>query len=117
MNIIVKKTASHAMFRPHFNSSLNKFYRTKDDYLGDLKRMKLEPYREIERQASKPYNKKSLDSNAMSMIQYASQCEKTERMPSEKFINALNELGIAKKPKWLTDAESLVGGFKGEVND
>ena len=115
MHIIIKKQASHAMFRPHFNSSLNKFYRTKDDYMGDLKKYKLEPYREIEKDKAKPY---VMSKEGREMVKQAAEYEKRRERPGSRFTTALNELGIAKKPKWLTDAESMVGGFKqGEVDD
>jgi hypothetical protein len=114
MHIIVKKTASHAMFRPHYNSSLGKFYNTKDDYLGDLKKMKLEPYREIQKDAPKKY---VMDKAGREMVHQAAAYERRKEVPGSRFTKALNEIGIAKKPKWLTDAESMVGGFKGDVND
>jgi hypothetical protein len=31
-------------FKPHFNEALGKYYHTKDDYLGDMKRGGYEPY-------------------------------------------------------------------------
>jgi hypothetical protein len=31
-------------FKPHFNEALGKFYHTKEDYLGDMKRGGYEPY-------------------------------------------------------------------------
>lgn len=110
MHIIVKKTASHSMFRPHYNHSLNKMYHTKEDYLGDLKRMNLEPYREIERPQSKPYQ---MSKEGREMVKQAAIYEKRKEKPGTRFTKALNELGIAKKPKWLTDAESITnrGGF------
>ena len=114
MEIIVRKHATHSMFRPHFNSSLNKFYRTKDDYMGDLKKMKLEPYREIERPKSKPY---VMSQDGREMVKQAAAYEKRKEKPGSRFIKALNETGIAKKPKWITDAESMVGGFKDGCQD
>ena len=114
MNIIVRKEATHAMFRPHMNTSMNKYYYTKEEYLGDLKRHKLEPYREVEPPKKKPY---VLDADGRSMVKYAAECQKKKRQPSERFVRALNDLGIAKRPKWLTDAESMVGGFKDVKED
>ena len=109
MNIIIKKQASHSMFRPHMNTSLGKYYHTKDDYLSDLKRMKLEPYRDVEKPKSKPY---VMDRNGIEMVHQAAIYEKRKERPGSRFVKALNGLGIAKKPKWITDAESMVGGFK-----
>lgn len=115
MHIIVKKHASHAMFRPHFNSSLNKYYHTKDEYLGDLKKHKLEPYREIEARKPAPY---VMSKEGREMCRQAAAYERRKEKPGSRFIKALNEVGIAKKPKWLTDAQSLVGGFtQGETNE
>jgi hypothetical protein len=31
-------------FKPHFNEALGKFYHTKEDYLGDMKKGGYEPY-------------------------------------------------------------------------
>lgn len=109
MNIIIKKTASHSMFRPHYNSSLNKYYHTKDDYMGDLKRMNLEPYREIEKSKPAPYK---MSQEGREMVKQAASYERRKEQPGNRFVKALNEIGIARKPKWLTDAESRVGGFK-----
>lgn len=115
MHIIVKKSASHAMFRPHMNTSLNKFYYTKDDYMGDLKRMKLEPYRDIPERKSTPY---TMDQSGREMVKQAAAYEKRRERPGSRFVKALNDLGIAKKPKWLSDAEALTnrGGFKDHGN-
>lgn len=114
MQIIIKKTASHSMFRPHFNNSLNKYYHTKDEYMGDLKRMKLEPYREIEPRKPAPYK---MSEEGREMVHQAAAYERRKEKPGSRFIKALNEVGVARKPKWLTDAESLVGGFKGDQDD
>lgn len=97
------------MFRPHMNHALGKYYHTKEDYLGDIKRLGLEPYREIKRPESKPM---VMSKEGCEMVHQAAAYERRKERPGSRFIEALNELGIAKKPKWITDAESLVGGFK-----
>lgn len=116
MEIIVRKNATHSMFRPHFNHSLNKYYRTKEDYLGDLKKHKLEPFKEVEKRKPTPY---TMSSDGREMVKQAAAYEKRKERPGTRFVKALNDLGIAKKPKWLTDAEALTnrGGFndKNEV--
>jgi len=44
MDIIVRKNATHRMFRPHMNHALGKYYHTKEDYLKDMKAGGFEPY-------------------------------------------------------------------------
>jgi len=111
MNIIVKKHASHSMFRPHYNSSMGRYYHTRDDYMGDIKKYGLEPYRVIEKQKSKPM---VMSQEGREMIHQAASYEKRKEKPGSRFVDAINELGVAKKPKWITDAESMVGGFKSD---
>jgi len=55
MHIIVKKNSESKRFKPHYNSSMGKYYHTKNDYLGDMKKHDLEPFREVKRDAPKPY--------------------------------------------------------------
>jgi len=109
MHIIVKSQPSHSMFRPHFNHSLGKFYHTKEDYLGDLKKNHLEPFREIKREPLKDYK---MSKEGREMVKQAASYERRKEKPGSRFMKAYKELGVTKKPKWLTDAESMVGGFK-----
>jgi len=112
MHIIIGKKSER--FVPHFNRATGKKYYCSSDYVADLKRMKLEPYREIEKPKSKPY---VMSPEGREMVKQAAAYERRKEKPGSRFIKALNEVGIARKPKWLTDAESLVGGFKqGEVD-
>ena len=113
MHIIVKKNASHAMFKPHYNSSMQKYYHTKDDYMGDIKKFGLEPYKEIERPKSKPL---VMSSEGREMVRQASIYEKRHEKPGSRFREAYAKLGIAEVPKWLRDAKDMVnrGGFKQE---
>jgi hypothetical protein len=55
VEFIIKKGGGSERFKPHFNRSLDKYYHTKDDYLGDLKKMNLEPYRGEQSNPSKKY--------------------------------------------------------------
>lgn len=79
--------------------------------MSDLKRMKLEPYHEIPERKQTPYK---MDKDGIAMVKQAAAYEKRKERPGSRFVKALNNLGISKKPKWLTDAESLTGGFKNE---
>jgi hypothetical protein len=56
MDFYIKKHTEAPRFKPHYNSSMCKYYGNKEDYYGDLKKYKLEPYRgEIKRDPPKPY--------------------------------------------------------------
>ena len=111
MQIIVKSGPSHSMFRPHMNQALGRYYHTKDDYMGDIKRLGLEPYRHMDAPKSKPM---VMSEDGREMVRQAARYERRKQRPESRFVEALNNLGVAKKPKWLGDAESLVGGFKNE---
>lgn len=108
MDIIINKQAKHQMFKPHMNTSLGKYYHTKEDYLRDLKKMKLEPYKAVDPRKPTPYK---MSAEGREMVKQAAEYERRKEKPGSRFIKALNECGIANKPKWLTDAESLQGGF------
>jgi len=45
MDIIIKKSSSSMRFQPHFNHATGRFYHTSSDYVSDLKKKGLEPYR------------------------------------------------------------------------
>ena len=42
--IIIKGDGNSKRFKPHYNIATNKYYNTKKEYLGDLKKMNLVPY-------------------------------------------------------------------------
>lgn len=115
MHIIVRKGPSHSLFRPHFNTSTGRYYRTRDEYMGDLKKLKLEPFKEVCKEPSKPY---VMDQDGREMCRQAAAYERRKEKPGSRFRKEFAKLGVAKKPKWLTDAQSLVGGFtQGEHNE
>jgi hypothetical protein len=93
---------------------MQKFYHTKEDYLGDLKKHSLEPYKQIEEPKSKPYE---LSPDSRQMIRQAGEYDRRKEKPGSRFVTALNSLGVSSKPKWISDAESLVGGFKNEQEE
>lgn len=94
------------------NQALGKYYHTKDDYLGDVKRMGLEPY--TGPQPKRKLKEYKLDRDAVDMIHQAASYEKRHEKPGSRFIKKFSELGTIEAPKWLRDGQSLVGGFKGE---
>ncbi len=54
MDIIIGNKSER--FKPHFNRATGKRYHTSKDYVADVKRLGLEPYRgEVKKKASKPY--------------------------------------------------------------
>ena len=57
VEIFVKKHSGSKAFRPHYNRVMGKYYNTKDDYLGDMKKHKLEPYNpdDVPKQKRKDY--------------------------------------------------------------
>lgn len=56
MDIYTKKYTAKPRFKPHYNTSMMKYYETKDSYLSDIKKHGLEPYRgETSRPGPKPY--------------------------------------------------------------
>lgn len=113
MHIIVKKSASHALFRPHYNSSMGKMYHTRDEYMGDIKKYGLEPYRELPEKKSQPL---TLSREQREMCREAAKHDKAGTTPGGRFQKAFAELSVAKKPKWISDAEVLTnrGGFKSD---
>ena len=111
MNIIVRKQPTHSIFRSHWNSSMQKYYYTKQDYLGDIKKHNLEPYREVPKSEPKPMR---LTRDQREMCYEAAKHDRNKTTPGSRFQDAFKSLNVAKKPKWLTDAECLTGGFKDE---
>lgn len=115
MHIIVRKQATHSMFRPHYNSALGGYIRTKDDYMRGLKERGLEPCKDVDyreqRSTSKPY---ALKSDQREMIKQAATYQRTGERPGSRFKKAYEQLSITKTPKWLRDAQSLTGGFNQE---
>jgi hypothetical protein len=108
MNVIVKKSASHSIFKPHYNTSMGKFYHTKSDYMGDIKKHNLEPYRNVEAPKSKPLE---MTREGRDMCRQAAAYEKRGEKPGSRFQEAYAKLGVAKAPKW---ANTSKGGFHSE---
>ena len=100
-------------FYPHYNSALGGYIYTKKDYLRGLKEKGLEPCRNLDYrdQSSKPLRLTRAQSE---MVNEAARYQRTGERPSGRFQKAFSELGVTKAPKWLRDAQSLVGGFKEE---
>ena len=56
VDFYIKKHTESPKFKPHYNSSMGKYYHTKDDYHGDIKKHGLEPYKgDIQKDTRKAY--------------------------------------------------------------
>lgn len=101
--IIVKKTASHSAFRPHFNRATDRYYHTKEDYLGDLKKRGLEPYKPgaAEKAVKKTDHKASEWAKDMvRAVHNAPKDKKGRPMLGERWHKSLEKKGVSirKKP-------------------
>jgi hypothetical protein len=109
MNIIVKKNASHSMFRPHQNEALGKFYHTKEDYLRDVKKAGLEPYKgQVKREAPKRYEGVSIE--ARKMMNEVSYRRDGRPNIGDRYIEKLKSMGMKAMPKELMNKRE--GGFR-----
>ena len=92
---------------------MQKRYNTRDEYMGDIKKYGLEPYKQLPERQSTPMK---LTRDQREMCREAAKHDKAKTTPGSKFQKAFKELSVAKKPKWITDAESLTnrGGFKSD---
>jgi hypothetical protein len=110
MNIIVKKEASHSLFRPHMNQAMGKFYRTKSEYLGDMKKMGLEPFKGVvKRETPKRYEGVSVE--ARKMMNSVTYGRDGKPNVGDRYYDKLKEMGMKKVPKELIGKQS--GGFYG----
>ena len=103
--------AENMRFKPHYNHAMGKKYHTAEDYVKDMNKMGLEPYKEsqVKKIVSKPYK---LDQKATEMIHQAAEYDRTGKKPGSRFIDAYNKLGIIKAPKNIPHSEK--GGFYNE---
>lgn len=44
VTILVRKYTASPRFKSHYNTTMDRYYHTRDDYLGDLKSKGLQPY-------------------------------------------------------------------------
>lgn len=96
MEIIIKKNRESKRFYPHMNRELGKYYHSSRDYVSDMKRAGVEPYRpgEIKRPEAKKYERSDW---AKSMYADISRRAKDGRKPGEKFINELKKRGFTQE--------------------
>lgn len=92
----------------HYNHALGKEIHTKREYLAEVKKAGLEPYREQKRPDQKPYK---LDRSSVEMINHAAKLQREGRQPEGRFKEALGKLEISKAPSWANRSQ---GGFHNE---
>ena len=119
MEIIVKKNASHSMFRPHYNSSMGKKYYTKDDYMSDLKKHGLEPYNPKD---VKPYKRKEYKPSAWarSMVRNIQHDKHGKPIVGDRYWDEINRRGVvshAKAKKMKLDLRSKINNMEGGFID
>lgn len=114
MIIIVKKFGSDSRkapaFKPHYNRELGKYYHSKTDYYGDLKKKGLIPFTEATPVERKPYKASKWAHDMVNTVKQGSR--KGKFVPGDRFIKELKKKGvdITKKPKELPH-NAKEGGF------
>lgn len=92
MHIIVKR--SSARFTPHYNREFGKYYHSSRDYVSDMKRAGVEPYRpdKVSKPSSKPYVRSEWGNEMMKDIK-----SRKGRKPGDRFIKELEKRGYSQK--------------------
>lgn len=105
MDIHIKKETNR--FHRHFNHATGKEYFTARDYVADVKKMGLEPYREVSKPAPKKYEGVSDEARRMmASVTY------TDGKPNvgDRYIDALKQMGMKPMPNDLRNKQR--GGWR-----
>lgn len=81
-------------FKPHYNRAMGKKYYTKKDYLGDMKKMGLEPYdpSKVKKVESKPYQPSE---KARRMISSLQKDKQGNYIVGDRYKDELRNMGMA----------------------
>lgn len=104
MEIIVKKHGESKRFYPHMNREMGKYYHSSKDYVADMKKAGVEPYRGASKKKEvKPYERSQWCKEMLSDIS-----RRKGAKPGSGFINELKKRGYTQER--FEEARRLANG-------
>ena len=108
-DLLVRKYTESARFKPHMNTTMGRYYHTKEDYLKDLKAKGLEPFQPgaAKEPAKRPYTPSRWARDMVNSIKNTRHLERGSRIDTE-----LRKRGqdLFRQPG-RTDLDPRKGGF------
>lgn len=102
--------AESLKFKAHMNHAMGKYYHTSKDYVSDMKKMGLEPFREGSVKPFKPGTYNGVSEDAKRMMNSVTYDKKGKPNIGDRYIEKLKSMGVKEVPKDLRNQTQ--GGWR-----